>query len=196
MKLSQNLYSREYPYLYRGIVESNEDPQKLGRCRVRVTSVHGNSDTSLIQWARPIVTSTVSSNRGSVNIPDEGDIVWVFFEGGNKRFPVYLGGTYSKRDIAVNKNMVDLLIEGNARISCSKNGNNLILSVGNNKINISNSGISISGDTDIQGNLRVSGNISVGGSLEVSGNTVLNNLQINGSCNLQCKCGEVNTIDN
>ena len=39
--------AEEFPKLYRGIVEDNKDPKKLGRCRVRVPSIHGSLDSSL-----------------------------------------------------------------------------------------------------------------------------------------------------
>ena len=89
--------AQTFPYIYRGQVEDIDDPKKLGRVRVRVPGAHGdNSQTpsGILPWARPITLSPISHGRGSVNLPDKGDIVWVFFEGGNKRFPLYFGGTY------------------------------------------------------------------------------------------------------
>lgn len=88
--------AEEFPKLYRGIVEDNKDPKKLGRCRVRVPSIHGSLDfkTDLLPWARPITQTPVSHGRGSVILPDKGDVVWVMFESGDKEYPVYFGGTY------------------------------------------------------------------------------------------------------
>lgn len=112
-------YNREYPCLYRGVVEDNIDPEHLGRCKIRVPSVHGslNYPVRMLPWARPLVLSPVKNERGSVNLPDKGDIVWVLFEGANKEFPIYLGGTYAKDELDVSNDRVDFYIEKEDKIS-------------------------------------------------------------------------------
>lgn len=189
-----NVYSGSTcPSIYRGIVEDNADPNNLGRCKVRVPSVHGELTypVSILPWARPLVLSPVSKGKGSVNIPAIGDIVWVLFEESNKEFPVYLGGTYATEDIEVNKDRVDFYIEKGSKVSYDRVNNSFSVTVGNNNLTISSSGISIVGNTNIS-------NLTVSGNLKVSGTTTLNNLVVNGtakmqtvsasSCNKECRC--------
>lgn len=171
-------YSREFPSLYRGVVEDNQDPENLGRCKIRVPSVHGalTYPIDMLPWARPIVLSPLNEKRGSANLPDIGDIVWVLFEGSDRDAPVYLGGTYATGDIKPTKNIVDFYIEGEDRISYHREDRTYSIQVGDNIIKISKEGIQISGDLSIKGDLTVSGTATVG------------NLVILGSCNKECDC--------
>lgn len=86
-----------YTGIYRGVVEDVNDPLKLGRCRVRVPSIHGPMDDTqipLLPWARHINPTPVGMKRGSFIPPHKGDIVFVFFEGGDKLDPVFIGSSY------------------------------------------------------------------------------------------------------
>lgn len=152
--------TRTYPSLYRGIVESNEDPKGLGRCKIRVPAVHGalNYPIDILPWARPLVLTPVSKGRGSVNIPDVGDIVWVMFEGSERDFPIYLGGTYSNEDIPVDKDTVDFYIDEGCRISYHRGGTYSI-SIGATKLIMDGSLVRIVGDVKIEGDLSVEGKI-------------------------------------
>lgn len=152
----KNPYIRNYPGLYRGIVESNIDPEGLGRCKVRVPSVHGELTypVDILPWARPLVLSPVKSNRGSVNIPDTGDIVWILFEGSNKDFPIYLGGTYATGDVEINNDRVDFYIENDARISYYRTNESYEINVGESRIIVSKEGIHIEGDVTIDGEIK------------------------------------------
>lgn len=108
----------KYYALYRGIVKDNYDKENLGRCRVYVPAVHGTYDFSpdLLPWASPIASTVASRDRGSLFIPDEEDLVWVFFEGGDKQFPTYIGGSYTRDSIYVDRDHVVLYREGDDRI--------------------------------------------------------------------------------
>lgn len=176
--MSSSAYKREYPHLYRGVVESNIDPENMGRCKIRVPFIHGDLTypVDALPWARPIVVSPVRSGRGTVNLPDKGDIVWVFFEGAVKEFPVYIGGTYAKGEIDTNPDIVDFYIENGDKISYNRELREYTISIGKSKIKVDNSGVSIEGDTEISGNLSVSGTLTV------------SNLHITGSCNKECTC--------
>ena len=169
------VYSRNCPYLYRGIVESTEDPANLGRCRIRVPSIHGSlvSSVEALPLARPIATIPVKEGRGSFALPDVGDIVWVLFEGGEKSCPVYFGGTYGKGELELDKDSVDFYIEDNTRISYSRKDNSYSIKIGNTQLNLTNEGVQVIGDLNITGNLNVAGHVSVG-SLYVEGNTRFN----------------------
>lgn len=87
----------KYFGIYRGIVEDIEDPIKLGRCKIRVPAVHGPLSPSaipLLPWARYVGGLTTGYNKGQFVTPEVGDVVWVFFEGGEKIYPCYIGSTY------------------------------------------------------------------------------------------------------
>lgn len=140
-----NFYQSEYPAVYRGKVEANNDPRNLGRCRIRVPSVHGelNYPVELIPWARPVAPTTINSNRGSFNIPDIGDIVWVMFEGSNKDYPVYLGGTYALSDIPIDNSRVVIYVEGDNAIVYDRTNKSYSINIGDNSIDIKDDSIHI-----------------------------------------------------
>lgn len=78
--------------VYKGVVEDVTDPWHIGRARVRVYSVHGDSDdlaTNMIPWAEPM-----HSGRGGFSPPEIFDQVWVMFENGNKYNPIYLDSNW------------------------------------------------------------------------------------------------------
>jgi hypothetical protein len=71
---------------YVGIVEDNEDPKKLGRCRVRVLDIFDEIPVSDIPWA----TSWKDLNGNEFNVPEKGKVVTVIFEQGNIYKPEYI----------------------------------------------------------------------------------------------------------
>lgn len=85
--------------VYRARVESNLDPLKLGRIKVRVPQLHGVSgETALsndaLPWAFPVTATGTGYNHGSLLVPETGDYVFILFENGDRNSPVYLGGCY------------------------------------------------------------------------------------------------------
>lgn len=82
---------------YRGIVEDNKDPQKLGRLRVRVASVLTaspesiDSDDTITDWAMPCVPYGGAADQGFFVIPERGAHVWVEFEEGRLDHPIWTG---------------------------------------------------------------------------------------------------------
>lgn len=74
---------------YRGFVVDNNDPKNYGRLKVNVPDIHGDSTPNL--WAWP--ASTYSGvGYGAQVIPQENDMVWVKFEHGNTRRPLWSHG--------------------------------------------------------------------------------------------------------
>src|SRR5262249_1712794 len=71
---------------HRGEVTDNDDPQTMGRLKVKVPSVLG--DTEL--WAMPCVPYAGDS-VGFYVLPKAGAGVWVEFEGGDPSFPIWTG---------------------------------------------------------------------------------------------------------
>lgn len=71
---------------YRGQVESNRDPQALGRLQVVVPALLGDAPV----WAAPCVPYA-GSNVGWFALPPVGAAVWVEFEGGDLDYPIWSG---------------------------------------------------------------------------------------------------------
>ncbi len=68
-----------------GIVEDNNDPKKLGRCKIRVFDIFDTILVDDIPWASP----HKDLNGNSINIPDKGKVVSVTFDSGNIYTPEY-----------------------------------------------------------------------------------------------------------
>ena len=76
-----------------GIVESLEDPEQLGRVRVKYPTL----GDQLSDWAR-LVTLMAGPDRGARFVPEKNDEVLVAFEQGDPRRPYILGALWSKPD--------------------------------------------------------------------------------------------------
>ncbi len=79
---------RKFHGRYRGTVESNVDPKKLGRLLVTVPDVLGGESCI---WAEP-ATPLVGSNMGISCVPDNDTGVWVEFQQGDPNYAVWTGG--------------------------------------------------------------------------------------------------------
>jgi len=87
--------------IYRGVVEDNwSDPEKMGRCRIRVFGIHTPNKikndydgipTDELPWAEPVMGlfEGSMSGFGSWTVPLQGSHVFLFFEGGNILKPKY-----------------------------------------------------------------------------------------------------------
>lgn len=84
-----------FPGVYRGVVEDANDPELRKRYRVRVFMLHPEEvTTEALPWAE----SSLFGGKFFGDLPafEAGDPVWVMFEGGNRRFPVIMGGSMSQ----------------------------------------------------------------------------------------------------
>lgn len=80
--------------MYRGIVESIDDPDRLDRVLVRVWAVHGDdrtTPTSSLPWAEIEEDGGGGYDYGSFDPPPVGSGVWIQFEEGHKDYPVITG---------------------------------------------------------------------------------------------------------
>lgn len=83
---------------YIGTVEDNNDPKRLGRCKIRVLDVFDEKDkdgnyeipNEDLPWASP----WKDVNGNTFNIPDKGKVVTVIFEDGNKNNPEYISSDH------------------------------------------------------------------------------------------------------
>ncbi len=79
---------------YKGFVVDNDDPENLGRLRVKVPSILG--EEVVTGWAMPCVPYGGASDQGFFFIPEIDAGVWVEFEEGNLEFPIWVGTFWSK----------------------------------------------------------------------------------------------------
>jgi uncharacterized protein involved in type VI secretion and phage assembly len=82
-----NRPGRKYRGKYRGVVLNNVDPKLEGRLQVQVPDVAGLAPTT---WATPCVPLAGLQN-GMVALPVIGSGVWVEFEQGSPRYPIWVG---------------------------------------------------------------------------------------------------------
>jgi uncharacterized protein involved in type VI secretion and phage assembly len=78
---------------YRGFVVDNQDPMTIGRLKVRIPSVLGDSVVS--GWATPCAPFGGAANQGFLFIPGKDAGVWVEFEEGDLEFPIWAGTFWS-----------------------------------------------------------------------------------------------------
>lgn len=76
------------------VVTNNQDPEKLGRVRIKYPWL---SDDDESDWAR-VAVPMAGNGRGTFFLPEVGDEVVVGFEQGDTRFPLVLGGLWGKVD--------------------------------------------------------------------------------------------------
>src|SRR5262245_17946964 len=82
--------------LHYGIVCQNNDPDKLGRVKVRLPWLDGG-DTDQTHWAQ-LLTPMEGKKFGWYTLPDVDDVVVVMFIAGDVSQPVIIGGVWSKTD--------------------------------------------------------------------------------------------------
>jgi uncharacterized protein involved in type VI secretion and phage assembly len=102
-----------------GVVTNNQDPEKIGRVKVRFPWL---DDTDESYWA-PVATMMAGKDRGSWFLPEVDDEVLVAFGHGDVRFPYVVGAFWNgvdtpPRDNADGKN--------NERVIKSRIGHELI----------------------------------------------------------------------
>jgi uncharacterized protein involved in type VI secretion and phage assembly len=79
---------RTYYGKYRGTVINNIDPLNMGRIQVQVPAVTGLLPTT---WVSPCVP-VAGTQSGMYVVPTMASGVWVEFEAGDLRHPIWVGG--------------------------------------------------------------------------------------------------------
>ena len=88
---------------YLGVVEDNNDPDRLCRCRIRVYDVHDGQDeggdylihTENLPWASP----WKDLNGNSSTVPDLGKVLIVVFENANPNTPEYISANHYNKNL-------------------------------------------------------------------------------------------------
>lgn len=78
---------------YEGSVTNNNDPEKLGRIKVRVKTILDGIPDDDLPWAIPYVNHPdgATKNSGHLDIPKVGSKVHIQFQDGNPMYPMYKG---------------------------------------------------------------------------------------------------------
>jgi len=71
---------------YRGVVQNNNDPARLGRVLARVPAIEGMQSN----WALPS-TPYAGPGVGMLLLPPVDALVWIEFEGGDADYPIWSG---------------------------------------------------------------------------------------------------------
>jgi len=79
---------------YRGVVTDNQDPNGLGRVRVKVQDVLGEKESG---WAMPSVPYA-GDGVGLYMIPPVSAFVWIEFEHGDSEYPIWTGCFWLSKD--------------------------------------------------------------------------------------------------
>ena len=77
-----------------GIVTNNQDPENLGRVKVRFPWLNNENESN---WAR-IAVLMAGSGRGTYFLPEVEDEVLVLFDHGDVRFPYIIGSLWNGSD--------------------------------------------------------------------------------------------------
>lgn len=85
----------KYYSSYRGYVADNNDPDNFGRIKVIVPGI--TNDKVHTKWVWP-KNQFSGKGYGMQVLPVKGDIVWVEFENGNVRFPLWSHGHFAKNE--------------------------------------------------------------------------------------------------
>lgn len=78
---------------FRAVVKNVDDPEKLGRIKVKCPDIYGNS---LSPWAWPCLPYGGSSETGIFMLPEKEAGVWIEFEQGCPTNPIWTGVWWTK----------------------------------------------------------------------------------------------------
>ena len=84
-------YKHRWYGKYRAFVRDNNDPERLGRCRLEIPAVLGQGRENWSDWAWPCFPYGGNEDTGMFLIPEEGASVWAEFEGGQVQYPIWAG---------------------------------------------------------------------------------------------------------
>lgn len=85
-----------YYSTYKGEIVDNEDPEFLGRVKIKCAEIYGDDSPDYWAWPRGMFAG---NQIGLFAIPDRGDSIWVSFENGDPRFPLWEYGTFKNKEV-------------------------------------------------------------------------------------------------
>ncbi len=87
-----------YTKIYVGKVEDNDDPDRLGRCKIRVPGIFDNIQVEDLPWAYPDQTF-IGSKKGNFIVPPVDTLVNVYFDKGDIYEPRYTTKVIDKANL-------------------------------------------------------------------------------------------------
>ena len=137
-------YGRYYG-TYKGTVVDNDDPEGLHGLRINVPSIYGKDSPNGFAPPKGIYSGT---GRGTIALPGIGDKVWVTFEGGDPRFPIWEYGPPVEKIVGAGPNVDVFQTAGGHRIEVDNTNNFIRLKISGGKtIEVNATGISLGTDT-------------------------------------------------
>ena len=130
--LRRSQSSNQFFGIYRAKVVDNKDPQNIGRVKVVIPSLAGE-DVQV--WARPMSPFGYKPTHGSHVVPDVGCLVYIMFENGDIRFPVYVGGVVLE-DQAMIESTIDGSSENEHVVLRTRGGSYIKISDNKSKVTI------------------------------------------------------------
>jgi uncharacterized protein involved in type VI secretion and phage assembly len=115
-----------------GIVSNVDDPDSLGRVKVKYPWLKDDSESP---WAR-VASFMAGPSRGAVFRPDTGDEVIVLFDHGDVRFPYVIAALWNGKDAMPNERKADR--DNAIRLIKTKSGHQILLddSSGSEKVTV------------------------------------------------------------
>jgi|AntAceMinimDraft_11_1070367.scaffolds.fasta_scaffold04116_7 hypothetical protein len=161
-------YFNRYYGIYKGFVHSNEDPDNLGRLQIIVPKVYGKNVYK--KWA---LSKGIYCGKGvgSFWLPNKDDTIWVSFEGGDIRFPVWEYGWWRDGDVPENAEpeiKVFQTTSGHRMTFDDKNELIRIKDKHGHIVELNENGVSIVSDVVSLGNLTTSAEPAVLGNTAIS----------------------------
>lgn len=104
------------------VVTNNDDPDKLGRVKVKFPWLSDNNESF---WAR-ILTPLAGKGRGFYHLPEPDDEVLVAFEFGDINKPMIIGALWTGDNIPQDTNKGKLSIQNIGDITIESTGNIVI----------------------------------------------------------------------
>lgn len=174
-----------------GIVVNNEDPNKLGRCQIRVIGYYENIADSFLPWAVPDI-GYMGATKGGQIIPEKNAMVRGYFEKGDVQRPVYdslafnaynAESDFSNRDIDYPYKMVLMETDQGDFLTLNRKDGTLLFT---HRTGVMYQ-IDKDGNIDVQTGTQGGGNytIKINGkaNVDVTGDV---NLKSNGNVDVQC----------
>ena len=102
--IDKNLPDRNLK-MFTGKIENNSDPEKLGRCKIRIFGIFDNKNipTQDLPWAIPEQTF-IGSTVGNFIVPPIDTHVRVYFDNDDINFPIYTTKALNKNQLSTLKN--------------------------------------------------------------------------------------------
>lgn len=130
---------------YKGFVFNNEDPEFRARLQIEVPQIYGEDVPDIWALSKGMFTGR---GTGLYAIPAKGDPIWITFENGDPKFPIWEYGWVSEGDTPssakVDKNTNFVFQTGKNRLEFDEKGNKVTISTkGGFKILIDDDGVHV-----------------------------------------------------